>query len=120
MTDTVVLVLTGFLAVVVLTWEVWGIWYITRRTPTRQRALANVVGIITGTTLLGLVLPALLMGMIDPFPVWLVYGVLAVTSASVLAWRWDALVPSNRIHASTLAAAALLVLVLTTAAFAVT
>ena len=95
MSDTLVLVLTGLLAVGVLGSAPWCIWHIARRSPTRQRALTHVLGIMAGTTLLGVVLPAVLKGALDPFPIWLVYAVLTVTAATILGWRWGALPPGR-------------------------
>ena len=69
MSDTFVLVLTALLALGVLGWTLWGIWQIARHTPTRQRALSHVLGSTAGTSLLGVVLPAVLMGALDPFPI---------------------------------------------------
>jgi hypothetical protein len=66
--DTFVLVLTALLALGVLGWTMWGIWQIARHTPTRQRALSHVLGSTAGTSLLGVALPAVLMGALDPFP----------------------------------------------------
>src|SRR5688500_12407229 len=68
-TDTLVLVLTALLALGVLGWTMWGIWHIARHTLPRQRALSHVLGSIAGTALLGVVLPAVLMGALDPFPI---------------------------------------------------
>ena len=62
----------------------WSIWHIARHTPTRQHALTHVLGIIAGTSLIGVVLPAVLIGALDPFPIWLGYAVLAVGAAAVL------------------------------------
>jgi CubicO group peptidase (beta-lactamase class C family) len=53
---------------------------------------------LTGTALLGVVLPAVLMGALDPFPIWLGYAVLTATAATVLAWRWTALKPGDGSH----------------------
>lgn len=64
MSDTLVLALTALLALGVLGWTVWGIWHIAQHTPTRQRALTHMLGIIAGTALAGVVLPAVLMGSI--------------------------------------------------------
>jgi hypothetical protein len=93
--DTLVLVLTALLALGVFGWTIWAIWRIARHTPTRQRALTHVLGITAGTMLLGVVLPAVLLGALDPFPVWLVDAVPAVVVTVVLAWRWLAL-PTGR------------------------
>ena len=100
--------------------DVWGIWQIARHTPTRQRALTHVLGIFAGTTLLGVVLPAVLMGALDPFPIWLVYAVLAVGAAIVLAWRWLALESGKGTHHSLLITSCVLLTVLVMAGVAVT
>lgn len=100
MSDTLVLVLTALLAVGVPCWTVWGIWRTTRNTPSRQHALANVVCSIAGTTLLGVVLPAVLLPALDPFPIWLIYAALTAGAATVLVWRWPALKPGNGVHRS--------------------
>jgi CDP-diglyceride synthetase len=118
--DTVVLALTALLAIGVLGWTVWGIWHIARHNPTRQRALTHVLGILAGTTLLGVVLPAVLMNALDPFPIWLVYAVLAVGAAVVLAWRWPALESGKGSHPSLLITSCLLLAVLVMAGVAVT
>ena len=120
MGDTVILVLTALLALGVLGWTTWAIWHIARRTPTRQRALAHVLGISSGTVLLGVVLPAVLMGALDPFPIWLVCAVLAVVAAAVLAWRWLALDWGEGSHPSLVITACVLLVVLAMASVAVT
>lgn len=81
MSDTVVMVLSAVIALAVLGGGVWGIWHIARRTPTRQRALTHVLIITVGVLLLGVVLPAGLMGILDPFPIWLVYVALVAGNA---------------------------------------
>jgi hypothetical protein len=91
MSDTLVLVLTALLALGVLGWTGWVIAHLVRRTPTRQRALTHVLGSLTGTALLGVVLPPALQRALDPFPLWLGYAVLTVVAAAVLGWRWPAL-----------------------------
>lgn len=120
MSDTLVMVLTAAIALGTLGWAVWGIWHIARQTPMRQRALTHVLGVIAGTALLGLVLPAGLMGMLDPFPIWLVYAVLAVGASVVLGWRWSSLEPGRGKHPSLVITSCLLLVVLVTAGFAVT
>lgn len=120
MSDTVVMVLTALIALGVLGWAVWGIWHIARHTPTRQRALTHVLGVTAGTVLLGVVLPAGLMGMLDPFPVWLAYAVLAAGSATVLGWRWLSLKSGKGWHPSLLITACVLLAVLVMAGIAVT
>lgn len=120
MSDTLVLALTALLALGVLGWGVWGIWHIARHTPTRQRALTHVLGIVAGTVLLGLVLPAVLMGALDPFPIWLIYAVLAVGAAVVLGWRWPTLKSGKGSHPSLVITSCLLLLVLAMAGVAVT
>ena len=120
MTDTVVMVLTGMLALGVPVWTLWGIWRNARHTPTRQGALANVLGSISGTALLGVILPAALMGALDPFPVWLVYATLTVAATTVLAWRWPALPSGRWTHSGLLVTACLLLGVLLIAGVAVT
>jgi hypothetical protein len=116
----VVLVLTGLLAVGVLGWTVWSIWHIARHTPTRQRALTHVLGSIAGTTLLGVVLPAALKGALDPFPIWVVYAVLAVGAAIVLGSRWPALESGKGSHPGLVITSGVLLMVLTMAGVAVT
>lgn len=120
MSDTLVMVLTAAIALGTLGWAVWGIWHIARHTPTRQRALTHVLGVIAGTTLLGLILPAGLMGMLDSFPIWLVWAVLAVGAAVVLGWRWSSLEPGRGKHPSLVITSCVLLVVLVTAGFAVT
>ena len=120
MSDILVLALTALLAVGVLGWTVCGTWHIARHTPARHRAVSQVLGSIAGTGLLGVVLPAVLMEALDPFPVWLGYAVLTVGSASVLAWRWPALEPVPGVHPSLVITSALLLVVLVVAGVAVT
>lgn len=120
MSDTLVMVLTAIIALGTLGWAVWGIWHIARHTPTRQRALTHVLAIIAGTTLLGVVLPAALMGIVDPFLVWLVYATLAVGAAVVLGWRWPSLEPGHGKHPSLVITSCILLVVLAVAGFAVT
>jgi len=118
--DTLVLVLTAVLAIGVLGWTMWGIWHIARRTPRRQRALSHVLGSVAGTVLLGVVLPAVLMGALDPFLIWLVYAVLTVGNATVLGWRWPALRPGNKRQPSLVITSCVLLVVLAVASVAVT
>lgn len=120
MSDTFVVVLTAFIALGVLGWGVWGIWHIARHTPTRQRALTHVLVVIAGAILLGVVLPAGLMGILDPFPIWLVYAALAVGNATVLGWRWRALKSGKGWHPSLIITSCALLAVFTMAGFAVT
>lgn len=120
MSDILVLVLTGLLALAIPGWTVWCIWRTARRTPTRQSALATVLGSIAGTALLGVVLPAVLLGALDPFPIWLVYVALTVGATAVLAWRWPALEPGKGIQLNLVLTSCLLLVVLVTAAVAVT
>ena len=120
MSDTLVLAVTGLLALGVPVWTLWGIWHNVRRTPSRQGALANVLGSIAGTALLGIVLPAALMGALDPFLIWLVYATLTVAAATVLGWRWPALRSAKWRHPGLVITASMLLVVLVTAAFAVT
>ena len=98
----------------------WAIGHIARHAPARQRALTHVLGIIAGTTLLGVVLPAALMGALDPFPLWLGYAVLAVGAAAVLGWRWSALAPGRGSHPSLVITSCVLLMVLAMAGVAVT
>ena len=120
MSDIVVMVITGLLALGVPALTVWGIWRNARHTPTRQRALANVLGSVAGTSSLGVVLPAALLGALDPFPIWLVYAVLAVAAAIVLAWRWPALRSGKWSSPSLVISSCLLLAVLVMAGVAVT
>lgn len=120
MSDAVVMVLTALIALGVLGWEIWGIWHIARHTPTRQRALTHVLGVIAGTVFLGLVLPAGLMGILDPFPIWLVYALLAAGASTVLGWRWLRLEPGKGRHPTLIVVSGVLMLVLVMAAIAVT
>ena len=120
MGDTLVLVLNAVLALGVLGWTMWGIWHIARHTPTRQRALAHLLGSIAGTALLGVVLPAVLLGALDPFPIWLVYAVLTVGDAAVLGWRWPALESGNKRQPSLVITSCVLLVVLAVAGIAVT
>lgn len=120
MSDTVVLALTALLALGVLGWTAWGVWYVVRRTPTRQRGLTHVLASLAGTTLLGVVLPAVLMGLLDPFPIWLGYAVLTIAAAAVLAWRWPALNSQKGSHPSLVITSCLLLVVLAIAGVAVT
>ena len=120
MSDILVLILTALLALGVLGWTVWGIWHIARHTPTRQRALTHLLGLIAGTALLGVVLPAVLMGALDPFPIWLIYAVLAVGATAVLAWRWPALESGEAGHPRLVITSCVLLMVLAMAGVAVT
>ena len=120
MSDTVVMVLTALLAIGVPVWALWVIWHTARHTPTRQRALAHVLGIIAGATLLGVILPAALMGALDPFPIWLIYAALAVAGAAVLGWRWPTLRPGRGRQPSLVIASGILLLVVVVAGVAVT
>ncbi len=120
MSDTLVLVLTALLALGVLGSTMWGIWHIARHRPRRQPALSHVLGSIAGTALLGVVLPAVLMGAVDPFPIWLVYAVLTVAEAAVLGWRWPALVSQNTGRPSLVITSCVLLVVLAVAGVAVT
>ena len=120
MSDTLVLVLTALLAVGVLGWTAGGIWHIARHAPTRQRALTHVFGIIAGTALLGVILPAALKGTLDPFPLWLIYAVPAVGAAAVLGWRWSALASGKGSHPSLVITSCVLLMVLAMAGVAVT
>jgi hypothetical protein len=118
--DTLVLVLTGLLTVGVLGWTVWGIWRLTRRTPSRQQALTNVLGSVAGTTLLGVVLPPASKGAIDAFPVWGVYAALTVTVAALLGWRWPALPSGEPGRLGLVVTTGLMLVVLALAGVAVT
>lgn len=120
MSDTSVLVLTALLAVGVLGWTARSIWHIARHRPTRQRALTHVLGSIAGTALLGVVLPAVLMGALDPFPIWLIYAVLSAAAAAVLAWRWPALQPGKGSHPGLVITACVTLAVIVMAGVAVT
>lgn len=120
MSDSVVMIITGLLALGVPVWTLWGIWRNVRRTPTRQGALANVLGSIAGTVVLGVVLPAALLGMLDPFPVWLVFAMPTTGAATVLGWRWQALRPGNWSNPGFLACSLVLLAALAMAAVAVT
>jgi hypothetical protein len=79
-----------------------------------------VLASLAGTTLLGVVLPAVLMGFLDPFPIWLGYAVLTIAAAAVLAWRWPALNSQKGIHPSLVITSCLLLVVLAMAGVAVT
>lgn len=118
--DTVVLALTALLALEVPAWTVRGIWHLARHTTTRQRALSNVLGSIAGTTMLGVVLPSVLLGALNPFPIWLGYTALTVAAAVTLGWRWPALRPGRGIHPSLVITTCLLLGVLATAGIAAT
>jgi hypothetical protein len=118
--DTLVLVLTLLLGVGVPGWTVRSIWYIARHTPTRQRALTHVLGSIAGTTLLGVVIPAVLKGSLDPFPVWLGYAAVTAAAAAVLGWRWPALASGKDNQPSLVVTSCLLLVVLAMAGVAVT
>lgn len=120
MSDTLVLVLTGLLALGVPGWTIWGIWHTARHTPTRQRALTTVLGSIAGTALLGVVLPAVLIGALDPFPIWLGYAVLTAGAAAVLAWRWWRLEPERGVRPSLVITSCVLLVVMAAAGSAVT
>jgi hypothetical protein len=119
-TDIVVMALTGLLALGLLGWTIWSIWHIGRRTPTRQRALTHVLGILAGTVELGVALPAVLMGTLDPFTIWLVFAVLAVAATVVLAWRWPALKPGRWVRPGLMITSGVLLIVLSAAVVAVT
>jgi hypothetical protein len=118
--DALVIVLTAVLALGVLGWAIWAIWHIARHHPTRQRALSHVLGIMAGTIQLGVVLPAVLMRILDPFPIWLVYGALAVCATTVLAWRWHELEPGKWGRPGLLITTGVLLAVLAMAGIAVT
>lgn len=120
MSDALVLAVTALLALGVPGWGLWAIWHISRHTPTRQRALTHVLGIIAGTVLLGVILPAGLMGILDPFPIWLGYAVLTAGAATVLGWRWPALDSGKGSHPSLVITSCMLLLVLAMAGVAVT
>lgn len=120
MSDTVVMALTAALALATLGGTIWGIWRITRRRPTRHRALSYVLLSLTGTALLGVVLPPILKGLVDPFPVWLALAVLTSTAAGALGWRWRFLQPQPRDLPRIVVIALVLVLVLAIAGVAVT
>lgn len=120
MSDTSVLVLTALLAVGVLGSTAWSIWHIARHRPTHQRALTHVLGSIAGTALLGVVLPAVLMGALDPFPIWLSYAVLTAAAAAVLGWRWPALEPGKGSHPGLVITSCVTLAVLAMAGVAVT
>lgn len=120
MSDILVLVFSALLALGVLGWSVGALWHITRHRPTRQRALMHVLGIMAGTALLAVVLPAVLMRALDPFPIWLPYAILAVSAAAVLGWRWSALRPGKGIRPGLVITSGALLLVLAMAGVAVT
>ena len=120
MSDIVVLVLTGLLLIGVLGWTVGIIWRIARHTPTRPRALTYVLASIAGTTLLGVVLPAILMRALDPFPIWLGYAVLTILAAAILAWRWPALESGHGSQPGLVITSCMLLVVLAMAGVAVT
>jgi hypothetical protein len=82
--------------------------------------LTHALGSIAGTTLLGVVLPAVLKGGLDPFPIWVVYAVLTVGATAVLAWRWPALPPGKGSHPSLVITSGVLLAVLAMAGIAVT
>jgi CDP-diglyceride synthetase len=118
--DTVVLIITALLLLGVLGCTIWGTWHISRSTPRRQHALSIVLGSTAGTALLGVVLPAVLMGAVDPFPIWLLYATLTVAAATTLGWRWQALPSEKRTKPALVATSSLLLIIITTAAVAVT
>lgn len=120
MSDTIVLVMTALLALGTLGGTLWSIWRIARHTPSRERAMAKVLGSMAGTALLGVILPAMLKGMLDPFPIWLVYAILTAGSASVLMWRWEKLEPERGDMPRLVITALALVSVLAMAGVAVT
>ncbi len=121
MTDFVVLVLTTSLTIGVLEWTIWNTWHIARQMPTRQRALAAVLGSLAGTVVLGVIFPAVLKGVLDPFPIWLVYAGLTVTAASVLGWRWPVLPRGGTgSHSGLMVMSCLLVVAVAMASIAVT
>jgi hypothetical protein len=91
MGNVLVLALTLLLAVGVLGGTARGTWRTARRTPSRQRGLSYVLASVAGTALLGLVLPAVLLGAFDPFPIWCIFVAGTVGAAAVLGWRWPAL-----------------------------
>jgi hypothetical protein len=118
--DTVVLVLTALLALSVLGCTLRGIWHISRHAPTRQRAVSYLLGSIAGTALLGVVLPAVLIGALDPFPIWLVYAAITIGASIVLGWRWQALEPGKGSHPGLVVTSFVLLVVLAMAGVAVT
>jgi hypothetical protein len=118
--DTVVLVLSALLALSVPGWTGWSIWHIARHHPTRQRAATHVLSSIAGTTLLGVVLPAALKGILDPVYPWLLHAALTVAAATALGWRWPALESGKGRHPALLLASAVLLLVVAMASVAVT
>jgi hypothetical protein len=118
--DTLVLVLIALLAVCTLGLTVGTLWRTARHTPTRQRALSQVLAGLAGTALLGVVLPAVLLEAVDPVLVWLPFAVLAVATAAVLGWRWPALKRGTGRHPGPAIASGLLLVVLAVAVVAVT
>ncbi|MBB1510801.1 hypothetical protein [Tessaracoccus sp. MC1756] len=120
MSDTLVMVLSAVLAIGVLAGSLWTIWRVTRRTPTRNTALSQVLCCVAGTALLGVVLPAVLKGIMDPVPVWTVYVVLTAVGAVLLTWRWDALARGRKGLPGLLISSASLAVVLAVAGLAVT
>lgn len=106
MNDIVALALTSVLAIGVLVWALWVIWQLARNRKGTLSTAAHVLGVITGTVALGVVLPPTLMGILDPFLVWLVYAILAVTAATLLGWRWfDLELAKGRLSALAVSAA---------------
>ena len=63
---------------------------------------------------------AVLIGALDPFPIWLGYAVLAVAAATMLAWRWLALASGKGSHPSLVITSCVLLMVLVMAGVAVT
>ncbi len=120
MSDTVVMALTAALAFATVGGTGWGIWRITRRRPTRQRALSYVLLSLAGTALIGVVLPPILKGIMDPFPVWLVSAALTSTAAGALGWRWRLLQRQQSEMPRIVAVSLVLLLVLAMAGVAVT
>ena len=87
MSETFVLALSAALALAAVVGTGWAMWRITRHVPSRHRALSYVLWSVTGTTLIGVVLPAIVMGMVDPFPIWMVQATFTSATAAALGWR---------------------------------
>jgi ABC-type nitrate/sulfonate/bicarbonate transport system permease component len=120
MSDTLVLVLTSLLAVGVPVATLWSTWHVVRHTPKRQQALAHLLGCLAGTVLLGVVFPAALKGMLDPFTLWIPYAVLTAAAATLLGWRWLVLPPGRGRQGRLLITSGLLLAALAMAGVAVT
>ena len=120
MSETFVLALSAALALATVVGTGWAMWRITRHDPSRHRALSYVLWSVTGTTLMGVILPAIVMGMVDPFPIWMVQATFTSATAAALGGRGPARPREPRDRARVAVGSVVLVLALALAGVAVT